>query len=115
MLPDEDVERLHHMQDAASEGYSFIFGKSLEELEADRPLQLILQHCLLILGEAASNVSESTRATIPEIRWTAIRGMRNRLAHAYFAIDLEIVWHTATEDLPMIIQQLSRYLTTPDK
>ncbi len=110
MLPDADIERLQHMLDAAKEGYDFIRGKSLQELEADRGLQHILQHCLLILGEAAIRVSEPTQAMMPDIRWQAIRGMRNRLVHAYFAIDLEIIWHTATEDLPVIIDQLAQWL-----
>lgn len=111
MLPEVDLERLRHMLDAAVEGYDFVRGKCLDEMAHDRTLQHTIQHCLLILGEAASRVSESTRSSIPEIRWNAIRGMRNRLVHAYFAIDLETVWRTASEDLPEIIIQLSKYVT----
>ncbi|HEY3377250.1 MAG TPA: HepT-like ribonuclease domain-containing protein [Armatimonadota bacterium] len=112
MLPEADIERLHHMRDAAIEGFSFLRGKSLEDLEVDKALQHVLQHCLLILGEAAARVSEPTQNSMPEIRWHALRGMRNRLVHAYFAIDLETIWRTATDDLPVLIEHLSRKISS---
>jgi uncharacterized protein with HEPN domain len=55
---------------------------------------------LEIVGEAARHVGETTRAGIPELPWRAMSGMRNRLFHAYFQLDPDIVWKTATEALP---------------
>jgi uncharacterized protein with HEPN domain len=54
---------------------------------------------LEIIGEAARVVSEATKRARPDIPWYQISGMRNRLIHEYFAVDLDAVWKTITEDL----------------
>ena len=53
-----------------------------------------------IIGEAASRVSQDFRATHPQLPWADIVGMRNRLIHAYFDINLDRVWDTIKKDLP---------------
>jgi len=63
-----------------------------------------------IVGEAASRIGENTRSTYPEIPWADIVGMRNRLIHAYFDINLDLVWNTVTANLPPLVDQLSRIL-----
>jgi len=63
-----------------------------------------------IIGEAASKVSTDGRSALPEIRWDDIIGMRNRLIHAYYDINRDIVWETATQNLPPLIRQLERAL-----
>ena len=61
---------------------------------------------LEIVGEAASRVGEATRQAHPEISWHQIVGLRNRIVHAYFEIDLDVVWRIVQEDLPKLISQL---------
>lgn len=61
---------------------------------------------LEIVGEGASRVSEDARETYSEITWPQIVGLRNRIVHGYFEIDLEIVWKIVQEDLPPLIIQL---------
>jgi len=61
---------------------------------------------LEIIGEAASKVSATGRASQPLIPWTDIVGMRNRLIHGYFDIDTDLVWNTLTEDLVPLLEQL---------
>jgi uncharacterized protein with HEPN domain len=56
-----------------------------------------------ILGEAAVQVSEQARRRHPQVPWAEITGMRNRLVHAYFDIDLDRVWDTVVDDLPELI------------
>jgi len=63
-------------------------------------LVLSLVKCVEIIGEAASKVSAETRSRHPLVPWEEIVGMRNRLIHAYFDIDLDRVWDTVTADLP---------------
>ena len=68
-----------------------------------------------IVGEAATHVSEPQRRRLPELPWERIVGMRNRLVHAYFDINLDIVWKTVREDLPELIALLeSTILDKPD-
>lgn len=58
------------------------------------------------VGEAASKVSVETRVATPEIPWQQIVAMRNRLIRAYFNIDLAIVWRTAQEEMPDLLNSL---------
>jgi uncharacterized protein with HEPN domain len=59
-----------------------------------------------IIGEAAANVSKDCRERFSHIPWKSIINMRNRLIHAYFDINLDIVWQTVTKDLPSLIIKL---------
>ncbi len=102
----DDLTRLHHMQDAAREVIAFMSGKTRDDLANNRMLVLAVVKDLEIIGEAASRVSIECRARYPNIPWAVMVGMRNRLIHAYFSIDLDIVWDTVTNDLAPLIEQL---------
>ena len=110
----EDEIRLRHMLEAAQEAVSFARGRTREDLGTDRQLVLSLVKDIEILGEAASRVSEAAREQSPAIPWDEIIGMRNRLIHAYFDINLDIVWETVQEDLPGLIS-LIQPLVPPDE
>jgi uncharacterized protein with HEPN domain len=69
-----------------------------------------LVHLFEIIGEAATQVSEELKEDVPEIPWIIIIGMRNRLIHAYFSINLNVVWSTSTEDIPPLIKELKNLL-----
>ncbi len=78
----------------------FIAGKNREDLNADRMLALALVRSIEIIREAGARVSEEGRSGVPEVPWREIVAMRNRLIHAYFDVDLDLVWRTVGEDLP---------------
>lgn len=105
MSRSDDI-RLRHMLDAAREAVSFADGRERGDLESDRQFALALVKAIEIVGEAAGSVGESTRLELADIPWPAIVAMRNRLVHAYFTIDLDIVWQTVRQDLPILIAQL---------
>jgi uncharacterized protein with HEPN domain len=96
------------MLDAAIEIQQYVQAATREDLNRDRRLVHSLVRLLEIIGEAASQVSNELREEISEIAWPVIIGMRNRLIHAYFAINLDIVWSTSTEDIPPLIVKLKR-------
>lgn len=106
----EDNVRLRHMLDAALEIHQYVQSSTREDLENDRKLVHSLVRLFEIIGEAASQVSEELRDDIPEIPWSVIIGMRNRLVHAYFSINLDVVWSTSTEDIPSLIIELQKLL-----
>lgn len=106
----DDLTRLHHMQDAAREALGFMSGKRREDLANDRMLVLAVVKDLEIIGEAVGRISAECRTRHPEIPWVVMVGMRNRLTHAYFSIDLDIVWDTVTNDLTPLIEQLERVI-----
>jgi uncharacterized protein with HEPN domain len=88
-MPDKDIIRLRHMIDAAEEAVDTAVSRSREDLEKDHILALGLIKCVEIVGEAAARVSTEFCDAHPEIPWAEIVGMRNRLVHAYFDVDLE--------------------------
>jgi uncharacterized protein with HEPN domain len=69
-------------------------------------LVFALVRAMEILGEAGGKVSTATRDAAPDIPWALIASMRNRLVHAYVDFDQEIVWKTATEELPQLLPRL---------
>jgi uncharacterized protein with HEPN domain len=106
----DDRIRLQHMLDAANEALSFIQGKIRADLDKERMLVLSLIRELEIIGEAASKVSPETRSQTGAVPWQDITGMRNRLIHAYFDVDLDTVWSTVTKDLPVLKAELQKIL-----
>lgn len=106
----DDDTRLRHMLDAAEQAQNFMEGRSREDLETNSMLLLAVVKAIEIIGEAAAKVTKERQAQIPQIPWPQIISMRNRLTHAYFAIDTEIVWKTVIEDLPPLIQILKNTL-----
>ena len=102
----EDRIRLAHMIEAAESAGRFIQNRTRDDLDADLLLVFGLVRAVEIVGEAASRVSPQTREAFPQIPWTRIIGMRNRLVHAYFDVDAEILWNTVAEALPELVEQL---------
>jgi uncharacterized protein with HEPN domain len=96
------------MLEAAREAEGASMDLTRADLDKDRFKVLGLMKCLEIVGEAASKVSSETRSTYPEIPWSEIVGMRNRLIHVYFDVDLNRMWDTLKEDLPPLIKALER-------
>src|SRR4051794_8378343 len=105
-----DIIRLRHMLDAAHESLAFVEGRTREELNNNRVLALALVKELEILGEAASNVSFDVKASMPEIPWAGILGMKERLAHSYVDVNLDFVWTTIASSLPDIARSLQSRL-----
>lgn len=100
------------MLEAAENAQRFISGKSRADLDTDPMLLFALVRAIEIIGEAASRVSAEQRTSSPTVPWTAIVAMRNRLIHAYFDIDRDIVWKTVAEEIPSLRSQLLQLLPT---
>ncbi len=76
---------------------------------------LALVRCLEVLGEAASKVSEEVRSRLPGIPFSRMVSTRNRLIHAYFDVDLDVVWKTVTENLPPLVDGLESAIAELDE
>ena len=98
------------MLDAASEALSYAERRSRVDIDRDRMLLHSIVRNIEILGEAAANVSPEYRESVQQIPWAKLRAMRNRLVHAYFDIDPDIVWDTTVKDLPVLIPILAELL-----
>lgn len=106
----EDKVRLRHMLDASLEIQQYLRSATRGDLDVDPKLVHSLVHLFAIIGEAANQVSNELREKAADIPWLIIIGMRNRLIHAYFDIDLNVVWSTATTDIPLLITELRKLI-----
>lgn len=102
----DDSASVRNILDAARKALDFSSGRSRRDLDADEKLALSLVHLLEIVGEAANQVSEGYRERHPDVPWRKMIGLRNRLIHGYFDVNLDIVWDTVASDLPPLVKQL---------
>ena len=105
-MPLDDLIRLRHMAEATRLAIGFCQGRKRADMDADAMLRLAVLHAVQIVGEAAAKVSATGRSEVPAIDWPVIVGMRNRLVHAYFDIDADILWETVMRGLPVLLAQL---------
>jgi len=109
MLP-EDRVRILHMLEAADAVAAFIIGRDRAALDTDQMLPFALMRAIEIIGEAASRVSIEARSVLPTVPCSKITGMRNRLVHAYFDIDRDILWKTAVDEIPALCPLLKEII-----
>ena len=103
------VDYLDHMLEAARQSCSYVAGMSKEDFLLDKRTQQAVILNLVILGEAATKALKDNSAFLdqyPGVPWRSMKGMRNRVAHGYFSIDLDVVWDTVQTALPELLDQL---------
>ena len=100
---------IDHIQQAGADACAFVEGLGKDDFLADKRTQQAVIMNFIIIGEAATKVmdgyTEFTEAH-PEVPWRSMRNMRNRMAHGYFDINLDVVWGTVQEWLPELLKQL---------
>jgi len=111
--PREWRVRLDDMVQAAERALGYVQGLTYEQFAADCKTVDAVSYAIVVLGEAASALKDAGPTLAPEIPWADIRGMRNRVAHEYFGVDVKVLWETVREDLPSLLVALRAVLTTP--
>ncbi len=100
---------LAHMRQAAADACGFAEGLEKEDFRSDKRTQQAVIMSLIVIGEAATKIINSYPEFVtahPEIQWHGMRGMRNRIAHGYFDINLDLVWETVQTALPELLERL---------
>ncbi len=100
---------IDHIQQAAADACTFVEGLGKDDFLEDKRTQQAVIMSFIIIGEAATKVMDGYiefTQTHPEVPWRSMRNMRNRMAHGYFDINLDVVWETAQEWLPGLLKQL---------
>lgn len=103
------ADYLGHIRQAAAEACSFTQGLSKEDFFADKRTQNAVVMSLIVVGEAATQVMDrypEFAEQHPQVPWRGMRGMRNRIAHGYFDINLDVVWDTVQTALPELLDRL---------
>ena len=106
----EDRIRIQHIVDAGEEALSFLENVEFEKFSHNRMLILSVIKDTEITGEAASKITTETKTKYDNIPWKDIVGMRNRLIHGYFEVDIKLVWNTAKNNLPPLLNTLKEII-----
>ena len=76
-----------------------------EFVDDERTVDAVLRN-FEVIGEAAKNVPDDVRQEYPDLPWTEMAGMRDKLIHGYASIELEIVWTTVQDEIPTLIPRI---------
>ncbi len=98
---------LKDILDAIASIEEFTYGMDFEDFSKDRKTQFAVIRALEIIGEAAKAIPEDFKKEHPEVPWKEMAKMRDKLIHAYFGVDLRVVWKTLKEDVPFLKEVLS--------
>ncbi|KGE69425.1 MULTISPECIES: DUF86 domain-containing protein [Pseudomonas] len=100
---------LNHIRQAATDAITFVEGLGKDEFLEDRRTQQAVIMSLIIIGEASTKIMDQYpdfAAAHSQVPWRSMRGMRNRIAHGYFDINLDVVWDTIQSALPDLLERL---------
>ena len=105
----EDI--IEHMNYAEE----FIRDMTFDEFKSDKKTVLSVKKCIEVVGEATKHIPDQIRERYPEIPWRDMAGIRDRLVHGYFKVDLSIVWTTVTIEFPELRSMLENVLADMDR
>jgi uncharacterized protein with HEPN domain len=105
----EDI--IEHMNYAEE----FIRDMTVDEFKSDKKTVLSVTKCIEVVGEATKHIPDQIRERYPEIPWRDMAGIRDRLVHGYFKVDLSIVWTTVTIEFPELRSMLENVLADMDR
>ena len=112
MSTKKDKAYLRHILDAVSDIKRFMEGLTKEEFFENKEKQYAVLRALEIIGEATKNLSKEMKAKHSEIQWKDIAGMRDKLIHEYFGVNLNLVWETVKKNIPELEKKISEMLST---
>lgn len=101
-----DIIYIYHIRDSINKIYEYTESISEEVFKSKSIYQDSVIRQIEIIGEAASKLSNSFKEKHPDIPWKNIIGMRNKLIHDYFGIDINAVWKTVTSDIPVLKKEI---------
>lgn len=111
MMDKDDRLYLLHLLDAMNPIEEYLGGLDYEGFGKSRLVQDAVIRQFEIIGEATKNLSQAVRDRAPAVPWKNMAGMRDKLIHQYFGVDIAAVWETAQQDLPFVRQQVAQLLS----
>jgi len=98
-----------HIRDVALEVADFVGSRTLEDVQSDIFLERGLVHSLYIIADLATRLQNEHPEfikSLPDVAWRDIRGLRNRMAHSYFDLNMDVIWRAAVNEVPILAETL---------
>jgi len=106
---------LQDILDAVNDIESFVESMTYEEFIKDRKTLNAVVRSFEIIGEASKNIPEAMKAKYKELPWKQMTGMRDKLIHAYFGVDVETLWKAVKDDIPPLKKAIQKMLKDLEK
>lgn len=111
--PQRDKLYLAHIAEAIQRTIAYTADLSYEQFLGDTMVQDAVLRNFQVIGEATKKLSTAIRHTHPDLPWREMAGMRDKIVHEYFGINLQIVWDVAHQDMPRLLPQIEAILLEP--
>jgi len=103
-------ERIQDILDAIAEIQTFTRGMDFDTFRADAKTLKAVELDFIVIGEAANQIPDEVEEMYPQVPWSLMRAMRNRLVHVYFSVDEHLLWQTVQNDLTVLVPALQSLL-----
>lgn len=101
---------LKHILDAIADTESSLKGLSKKKFKENKDVKDATVRRIEIIGEAVKNISKELKDKHPEVEWKKIAGSRDKMIHAYFSVDLDVVWNISKKFMPKLKKQIQQIL-----
>ena len=110
MSPRGWQERVGDILDAIAEIQAFTRGMDFDAFRVDAKTVKAVELDFIVIGEAANQIPDEVEGLHPQVPWSLMRAMHNRLVHVYFSVDERLLWETVQNDLPALVPALQSLL-----
>jgi uncharacterized protein with HEPN domain len=111
MTPERDyLDFLSDIIEAMNKVEEFVAGMDWKDFRLDGKTQYAVIHAIEVIGEATKNIPVAVKHRNPEVPWKKMAGMRDKMIHHYFGVDLSILWETANDLIPELKRAIANIL-----